>query len=464
MMNNKQTDDLDLSHLQAMSRSINNPVNNKAVPNRIFLHLDGIGYAPDGNEYAFGTNIATNEKIKVRLNTVDERVQDMIQTGRLKSENQARQIVQNQYELSSNPRKTLSDRSKNNSVALSFDQSFEIPSTDNYRSFRAHWFESISTKPSSELIIAPAHVQFVSTPNTSFGRVEIIENHFTIDRNSDTDKIKQMFMSALNHEDEYSAERSGNLNYILRSQNDGQAIYNGILSTYLQQIQAGTRNIKVPANINTTLTNLMSNPLITANNTPQNNVLFNHDLNRILVNKLLNQNFIHKLETSDPQLQNYLRSISTKIEKGEIYLDAYTSRNIFLGKETVNSYRNKASRSQSPLKIYNISEMDAATNQPIQHKGYLDTMIGIERHSDTLSPYVTFTATTDPMALANKLEKLDLDDGKLSKKLILNEDFTKHALPQYVKTGQDHSRHLIEESKRNQQSSNSQSIDFGFNR
>jgi hypothetical protein len=69
-MNNKQTDDLDLSHLQAMSRSINNPVNNKAVPNRIFLHLDGIGYAPDGNEYAFGTNIATNEKIKVRLNTL----------------------------------------------------------------------------------------------------------------------------------------------------------------------------------------------------------------------------------------------------------------------------------------------------------------------------------------------------------------------------------------------------------
>ena len=68
------------------------------------------------------------------------------------------------------------------------------------------------------------------------------------------------------------------------------------------------------------------------------------------------------------------------------------------------------------------------------------------------------------MALANKLEKFDLDDGKLSKKLILNEDFTKHALPQYVKTGQDHSRHLIEESKRNQQSSNSQSIDFGFNR
>ncbi len=220
----------------------------------------------------------------------------------------------------------------------------------------------------------------------------------------------------------------------------------------------------MPANINTTLTNLMSNPLITANNAPQNNVLFNHDLNRILVNKLLNQNFIHKLETSDPQLQNYLRSISTKIEKGEIYLDAYTSRNIFLGKETVNSYRNKASRSQSPLKIYNISEMDAGTNQPIQHKGYLDTMIGIERHSDTLSPYVTFTATTDPMALANKLEKLDLDDGSLSRKLILNEDFTKHALPQYVKTGQDQSRHLIEESKRNQQSSNSQSIDFGFNR
>jgi hypothetical protein len=69
------------------------------------LHLDGIGYAPDGNEYAFGTNIATNEKIKVRLNTVDERVQDMIQTGRLKSESQARQIVQNQYELSSNQEK-----------------------------------------------------------------------------------------------------------------------------------------------------------------------------------------------------------------------------------------------------------------------------------------------------------------------------------------------------------------------
>lgn len=456
--------DVDFSQLQGMNRSIiNTPQqNNFQKPSRIFLHLDGIAQAPDGFEYAFGTDILNKEKVKIRLNTVDERVQDMIVTGRMRSKTQAIEVVKNQYENSAQPRKSLSERIRNNSAVLSFDQSYETQSNDNYRTYRAHWAESVTTKKDAQLIIAPTHVQFVNTSNP-FGRVEILEKQFIVDKQSNTDDIRNMFISALNHEDEYSAERSGTLNYLLRSKDDGQSIFNGNLSTYLNPVQAGSRTIRVPADINTTLTKLMKDPIISQENRPQDNIIFNHDLNRIIVNKLLKQNFVHKLETSDPQLQMYLKTISAKLDKGELFLDAFTSRNIFLGKETVNSYRAKASRSQSPLKIYNVTEMDN-NNQPVQHKGYLPTLIGVDRHSDTLSPFVTFTATTDPMSQAEKLEKVVPVDRNLSRSILLNEEFSKDSLPSYVKSAQNSARNEIENSKRSQSQQSDQNIDFGFHR
>ena len=456
--------DVDFSQLQGMNRSIiNTPQqNNFQKPSRIFLHLDGIAQAPDGFEYAFGTDILNKEKVKIRLNTVDERVQDMIVTGRMRSKTQAIDVVKNQYENSAQPRKSLSERIRNNSAVLSFDQSYETQSNDNYRTYRAHWAESVTTKKDAQLIIAPTHVQFVNTSNP-FGRVEILEKQFIVDKQSNTDDIRNMFISALNHEDEYSAERSGTLNYLLRSKDDGQSIFNGNLSTYLNPVQAGSRTIRVPADINTTLTKLMKDPIISQENRPQDNIIFNHDLNRIIVNKLLKQNFVHKLETSDPQLQMYLKTISAKLDKGELFLDAFTSRNIFLGKETVNSYRAKASRSQSPLKIYNVTEMDN-NNQPVQHKGYLPTLIGVDRHSDTLSPFVTFTATTDPMSQAEKLEKVAPVDRNLSRSILLNEEFSKDSLPSYVKSAQNSARNEIENSKRSQSQQSDQNIDFGFHR
>ncbi len=74
----------------------------------------------------------------------------------------------------------------------------------------------------------------------------------------------------------------------------------------------------------------MRKPLTTQDFTPDDSMMFNHDLNRILVNRFLGVEFSQKLETSNPQLQDNLRLISGKLKKGEIYLDAYSTQNIFL--------------------------------------------------------------------------------------------------------------------------------------
>lgn len=463
-MNKNDTNELDIERLKGLSRSVNyqKQKEERKLPTRVFLHIDGIGQSSDGFEYAFGTNVLTKEKTKVRLNTLDERVQDIISTGRMKSQQQATEVTKNQYENSAQPRKSLSERSKNNSTILSFDQSFEIQSTDNYKTFRSHWAESISTNPNAQLIIAPAHLQFVNT-NNPFGRVEIIEKNFQIDAFSNKDDIKNMFMSALNHEDDYSAERSGNLNYILRSKENNESLFNGSLSSHLNQIDTGRGLIKVPANINITLTKLMKDPIVNNQNQLDPSVIFNHDLNRILVKHLLNQPFSHKLETNDPQLQHFLKTLSAKLNKGEIYLDAYSSRNIFLGKDTVKMYRAKASRSLSPLKIYNIDERDNSNNV-VQHKGYLNAVIGIERHSDTLSPFITFTTPISPLDQASKLENLQTPKNQqIHRTILASEEFKKDPLPQSV-TNQpiDNVRKSIEESKKLHQQNNSTDYNFGF--
>ncbi|MDC5278494.1 hypothetical protein OHW85_23450, partial [Acinetobacter baumannii] len=157
--------------------------------------------------------------------------------------------------------------------------------------------------------------------------------------------------------------------------------------------------------------------------------------------------FGHKLETFDPELQRNLKILSSKITSGEIYLDAYSTQNIFLGKETLKTYQAKSKRNQSPLKIFTITEMMG--DQPVYQKGYIQSMIGIDRHSDTLAPFVTFTATTNPTAESQKIQDLKFSENEKNLKQVFNikEDFTKNPLPNDVTSAHKNSRQAINQSR-----------------
>ncbi|MBD0222890.1 hypothetical protein IAG11_24020, partial [Acinetobacter baumannii] len=140
------------------------------------------------------------------------------------------------------------------------------------RSYRSHWAESVTSNPSSQLITAPVHIQFVNNQRP-FGRVEILEENFKIDIGSSKENIKDAFLKSLVHQDEFSAERSGSLNYILRYKDTNEPIYQGSLQTFLQQVSVGPdRSIRIPADINTTLNNLMRKPLTTQDFTPDDSM------------------------------------------------------------------------------------------------------------------------------------------------------------------------------------------------
>ncbi|MGQ1469354.1 hypothetical protein ACT4WO_19735 (plasmid) [Acinetobacter baumannii] len=74
----------DLSNLQNLNRNIiqNKPNSAPATPQRLFVYLDGIAQSNDGHDYAYGTNVLTNEKVKVRLTTIEERIDDLVDSGR----------------------------------------------------------------------------------------------------------------------------------------------------------------------------------------------------------------------------------------------------------------------------------------------------------------------------------------------------------------------------------------------
>ncbi|MFX6062017.1 hypothetical protein ABTF18_12205 [Acinetobacter baumannii] len=450
----------DLDNLKNLNRNIiqNKPNSAPATPQRLFVYLDGIAQNNDGLDYAYGTNVLTNEKVKVRLTTIDERIDDLVDSGRAKNRQQVASQVTNQYQNSANPRQSLKARLNSNVVVLSFDQSFEIKSEDNYRSYRSHWAESVTSNPSSQLITAPVHIQFVNNQRP-FGRVEILEENFKIDIGSSKENIKDAFLKSLVHQDEFSAERSGSLNYILRYKDTNEPIYQGSLQTFLQQVSVGPdRSIRIPADINTTLNNLMSKPLTTQDFTPDDSMMFNHDLNRILVNRFLGVEFSQKLETSNPQLQDNLRLISGKLKKGEIYLDAYSTQNIFFGRDTLKTYQAKANRNSSPLKIYTVTDMH--NEQPVYQKGYIHSLVGIDRHSDTLAPFVTFSSTTDPMAVSKKIQDLNINEENLKRTIYLKEEFQKHPLPNSAAPVVDKERASINRIREEMQNQSNNSINF----
>ncbi len=158
------------------------------------------------------------EVIKVRLNTVDERVYDVKSFSR-KSENEIRNSTKTSYETGANKRKNLWEHNKSQTKMLSFERVVFLFIKDGIKHYRAHWSTGMTNNTNAQFIQGMGHVRIIQADD-SVGRkstcqVEIIEN-MLMGASKDTAEINNNFMAkAFDSHDPTSqlatAERTGKL-------------------------------------------------------------------------------------------------------------------------------------------------------------------------------------------------------------------------------------------------------------
>lgn len=159
------------------------------------------------------------EIIRVRLNTVDERVSEEKSFSNSKPESVIQNSVKSLYVTGSNRRKTLQEHIQGSTRMLSFERVVYLYTKDNIKHYRAHWSTAMTSSPQGQFIQGMGHVRIIQG-NEQLGRkstcqAEIIETMVVAAGREDAENNNLMIAKALNSVDPTSsldtAERTGKL-------------------------------------------------------------------------------------------------------------------------------------------------------------------------------------------------------------------------------------------------------------
>lgn len=158
------------------------------------------------------------ETVRVRLNTVEERVMDEKSFSN-KSEALIQAAVKQRYITNSNRRKTLQEHIQGSTRMISFERVTYLYTKDNVKHYRAHWSTAMSSSPHAQFIQGMGHVRIIQ-PDERIDRkatcqAEIIESMTLAAGREDAEDNNLIIAKALNNNDPTSqldsAERTGKL-------------------------------------------------------------------------------------------------------------------------------------------------------------------------------------------------------------------------------------------------------------
>ena len=159
------------------------------------------------------------ETIRVRLNTVDERVMDEKSFSNGRSDAVIQNSVKGIYITNANRRKTLQEHLQSSTRMISFERVTYLYTKDNIKHYRAHWSTAMTSSPEGQFIQGMGHIRIIQG-NEQLGRkstcqAEIIESMVLGAGREDAESNNLMIAKALNSNDPTSqietAERTGKL-------------------------------------------------------------------------------------------------------------------------------------------------------------------------------------------------------------------------------------------------------------
>lgn len=376
---------------------INSPSSPKKVQaERLFMAVDGYETPDDNFHYAVGHRLENpEEKIRVRLNTVDDRMQDRPNGDRAK--------VEALYVTSDNHRDNIADKAKSDIKLLSFDDARPVGnSADGVPEYRAHWGKTMSTDPNAEVMMGLAHVRLrgddADKQKGSVAQVEMIRSSATADSNN-IDAVLQDALSI--KDDEGRARRPA---AILRVSYEGEIVASPRVypateaSSKFDQATGQKKDIQVPVDAEKTIERLMEGGH--GKNEFESRQL---DSVRAVVSGLKGMDE-PKFDSTDPKIQESMQNLHYGAKGGHLQVEVIAVDNLEFGADSRKTYIKDKEQGKPQLNVYDIKEQDGDRQR--QTPGYAETVVATMRHPDG-EPYVVFASPAEMYPKPQKLKELD---------------------------------------------------------
>jgi hypothetical protein len=376
---------------------------------RIFLKVDRIVSQPRNHTFAYGMNLHTNEYIAIRLNSVDEYMNDLLLTNPSMSKNDAEMKARQTY-IGSNSRETLDQkRDKRKALFLSFDKCLPIqPIQDNLPTYRSHWSELMSSNPNTQVFEGLAYLK-ISKPvfndknimiKKPFANLNIIQQKATL-KLKDYAKNLSILQSALATEFKNGMSRTGYAIIEIIDTKNNQII----AETYIFQkinklsqfnsISGSEYNISEPASFEESLDDFINKK----HEGDINSFAVEKDFLRVLMplyfgKKCNKDSFCQNTD----QFLNTLMEIYSAAKNNEITLNITCIHQVYLGVERTNYIINNMNKGL--IKAYNGTFIQDGVTRNIRK--YIPTVFALQFHTDSQRPYVAFNI------ISNKDQRLNI--------------------------------------------------------
>lgn len=384
---------------------------------RVFLVVDDYETPAEGFHYVVGHKAdKPDEKIKVRLNTVQERSADRPKDNVDK--------IKAQYVTGENTRDSISDKAKAGIKLLSFDDARRLGKDENgVTEYRAHWPKTMSTNPEAEVMSGFAHVKLKEAGEYNGRRspaqayVELMKSSVVADK----DGIDKALSDALAIKDDQGCARDPLV--IMRVMHEGKVVVSPRVYPSTELTKVFDQNLgehkEVPRKVDADKT---IDDLMTAN--PGKSDMANRQLDTaravIAGIKGLDE---PKFNSPDEGVVESIRNLYYGAKAGALQVEVIAAEKIDFGADSRKTYLNDKDRPQ--LAAYTIKEAVDETRVR-ETPGYTKTVVAVHRHPDG-EPYAVFAS---PVQMYPKVQKLaDLPMNPAGESALATEAKTEAAKP-----------------------------------
>ncbi|QOI07882.1 hypothetical protein [Pseudomonas savastanoi] len=365
---------------------------------RLFLVVEAYETPPNGFHYAVGHRAdAPDEKVRVRLTTVSERIADRPRENPDK--------IRSQYVTGENTRELISDKQKAGITLISFDDARRVGTVEGVTEYRAHWSKTMSTSPQAEVMGGMAHIRLREGQESGGQRkpaqayVELLKSSVSTRQ----DNIEQALLGALAIKDDQGRARDPLA--IMRVMYEGKVfatprIYPTTETVSIfDQTLGESKNIQVPLDGEKTVAALLDGA-------PGRNEFETRQLDTVRALyagvKGLEE---PKINTVDETIRDSIRNLYYGSKAGQLQVELISAEKIDFGSDSRKTYLTDRDRPQ--LAAYVMKEKVDDTRVK-ESPGYTSTVLSVLRHPDG-EPYAVFAS---PTVMYPKPEKLaDLAAG-----------------------------------------------------
>lgn len=366
-------------------------------PERIFMVVSSYETPESGFHFAVGHRAdRPDEQVRVRLNTVAERVADR--------PNLSAEAVKAQYVTGENTRDDIQAKAKAGIKLIAFDDCRLLGKADGVAEYRAHWPKTIATQPDAELLSGKAHIRLREAQEHAGGRVkaqayvELIKGHAA----PTAENIDQLLHDALTIKDDQGRARDPLMIMRVKHNNvvvGAPRLYPAMQATKVfDQAMGEEREIARPVDADKTLEELYSAK-------PGRNDYHNAQLDsvRALVAAIKGEGE-PVFNSSVPAAHDAARNLYWGLKEGHLQVEVISAEKIDFGADSRKTYLKDKDRPQ--LAAYTVKE--PKDDQSFRESpGYTDTVIGVLRHEDG-EPYAVYASPVQMYPKAYKLADLRL--------------------------------------------------------